>query len=430
MNDMQVNTFQARMNTVPHYDEAIASLQQRRDLVLQMMQSVLKEGVHFGKIPGCGDKPSLFLPGAEQLSSSFGFSPRYKKDIKREGMHLIAEITCELCLPDGTLVAEGISICSTYESKYRYRAAEGESTGAAVPKQYWDLKKEDPKAAQAVIGGPGFSAKKIDGIWTICKATGEKVENPDLADQWNTIIKMGAKRSFVHAVRTATGTADVFTQDIEDFRDSYGTVVDAEVVIPEPERHAPQPVVPSVPGGWTEEAQGQFFELLDTHIHEAYRQGGHPELFQAESDKWHAAKKADPAEKVLAGLTARVKSLQEAAAKALAKKAAPANPTPPDTSTTIPTPGPEPIVEAEIAEGPQDGTPEYTEAAKAALNAACARFFHAYEIQGIAEPKKYVIEMRDKVTNEIRFPDGASQDLKKMMLAEAMQARANKLKIP
>ena len=220
---------------IPNYDDAIRSLQQRRDLVMSLMSSVLKEGTHYGKIPGCGDKPSLFLAGAEQLSASFQFCPRYKVERTRDGMHLTIDITCELYTIDGIFVSEGVASCSTYESKYRYRNGQqaGESTGNPVPKAYWDLRKKDAVKAQALIGGKGYMTKKDEtNNWMIFKVAEqtERVENTDLADCWNTVLKMGAKRAFVHAVRTATGTADIYTQDLEDFRNSYGAVLDAEVV--------------------------------------------------------------------------------------------------------------------------------------------------------------------------------------------------------
>ncbi len=220
---------------IPNYEEAIKSLQQRRDLVLRLMESTLKSGIHYGTIPGCGDKPSLFLTGAEQLSSAFNFCPRYKVTKARDGMHLTVDIVCELYTPSGDFVGEGVAMCSTYESKYRWRAQKtAELTDQPVPKKYWDLRKTDAKAAQALLGGPGYVAKKDENnTWMIFKvaATGEREENPDLADTWNTILKMGAKRAFVHAVRTATGTADIYTQDLEDFKDSYGAVLDAEIIV-------------------------------------------------------------------------------------------------------------------------------------------------------------------------------------------------------
>ena len=45
---------------------------------------------------------------------------------------------------------------------------------------------------------------------------GEKVENDNPADCYNTVLKMAKKRALVDAVLTATAASDIFTQDLED----------------------------------------------------------------------------------------------------------------------------------------------------------------------------------------------------------------------
>jgi hypothetical protein len=42
------------------------------------------------------------------------------------------------------------------------------------------------------------------------------IENPDLPDTWNTVLKMADKRALVAAVLNGTAASDVFTQDAED----------------------------------------------------------------------------------------------------------------------------------------------------------------------------------------------------------------------
>jgi hypothetical protein len=43
-----------------------------------------------------------------------------------------------------------------------------------------------------------------------------KVENPDIADTYNTVLKMAKKRAHVDAILTATAASDIFTQDIDE----------------------------------------------------------------------------------------------------------------------------------------------------------------------------------------------------------------------
>lgn len=187
------------------------------NLVQQVMKQAMKDGEHFGIIPGC-QKPSLFKSGAEKLSLTFRLAPSYEVlQANGENGHREYRVNCTLThIPTGQVFGQGVGVCSTMESKYRYRGGEKVGTGKPVPKDYWNLKKEGKaKEAQDMIGGRGYSAAKVDGIWQICEM-GEKQENPDIADTYNTVLKMAKKRAHVDAVLTATAASDIFTQDVED----------------------------------------------------------------------------------------------------------------------------------------------------------------------------------------------------------------------
>jgi hypothetical protein len=58
-------------------DDAISpkKLTEQVALIQNVMRSVMKDGEHFGKIPGCGEKPSLLKPGAEKLCFTFRMDP-------------------------------------------------------------------------------------------------------------------------------------------------------------------------------------------------------------------------------------------------------------------------------------------------------------------------------------------------------------------
>jgi hypothetical protein len=130
------------------------------------------------------------------------------------------------------------------ESKYRYRGGEKIPTGQQVPTEYWNLKKEGKfTEAAEKIGGKGFGVAKIEGKWEICEI-GEKMENPDIADTYNTVLKMAKKRAYVDGILSATAASDIFTQDIEDMNPAdlgRGNVVDAQVV---PAAGKPQVTMP------------------------------------------------------------------------------------------------------------------------------------------------------------------------------------------
>jgi len=63
-------------------------------------------------------------------------------------------------------------------------------------------------------GGCGAKFKESDPA-IVDQITG-KVENEDPSDQYNTCLKMAAKRAQVAVVITVTGVSDRFTQDMED----------------------------------------------------------------------------------------------------------------------------------------------------------------------------------------------------------------------
>ncbi len=182
--------------------------------IQEMMSQVMKDGTHFGKVPGCGDKPALLKAGAEKLGLMFGLSALFDIQLKElpQG-HREYMVSCTLKSRSGLEVGQGVGCCSTMESKYRYRGAEVKSTGRPVPKEYWENR------APETLGGKGFVAQKIEGQWMICEK-GEKKENPDIADTYNTVLKMAKKRAHVDAILTTTAASDIFTQDIEEFADT------------------------------------------------------------------------------------------------------------------------------------------------------------------------------------------------------------------
>lgn len=179
--------------------------------VQALVKGVLIEKQHYGKIPGT-DKPTLLKPGAEKLCLMFRLAPKYDiESIKHDDGHIEFRITCSLYqIGSDSFWGQGVGSCSTLESKYRYRN-DYEDTGKPVPRSYWENR--DIK----LIGGKGFVVKKDgDGAWKIFKQIG-KIENPDIADQYNTVLKMAKKRAMVDATITATGASDIFIQDMEDF---------------------------------------------------------------------------------------------------------------------------------------------------------------------------------------------------------------------
>jgi len=138
----------------------------RVNIVHQVLSSVMQEGTHYGKVPGCGAKMVLLKPGADVLAMTFRLVPQFAVTrTEMDNGHREYDVTCSMYGPDGALLGQGVGSCCTMEKKYRYRNG---------------------------------------------------VENEDIADVYNTVLKMAKKRAHIDATLTVTGAADLFTQDLID----------------------------------------------------------------------------------------------------------------------------------------------------------------------------------------------------------------------
>lgn len=119
----------------------------------------------YGLIPGCGNKPSLFKPGAEKICILFGLYPQYtvSKIEDYEKGFFAYDFTCSLFDKLNQKVSEGVGTANTKEKKYAKQDA--------------------------------FSIS-------------------------NTILKMAKKRAYIDAVLQVASLSEVFTQDLEDLKDN------------------------------------------------------------------------------------------------------------------------------------------------------------------------------------------------------------------
>lgn len=193
-------------------------MKNRLNLIREVMASSMVEGQDYGKVPGCGDKPGLFQPGAQKLSMMFQLNPEVRSEVINDypgyhrGFRFVVRVT------NGSKFADGVGECSTLESKYRYR-----SSGKKCP----ECGKETIIKGKEQYGGGWLCFEKKGGCGWKCadrtpaaeklmaQDTG-KVENENPADYWNTARKMAFKRAFVHAIINATNTSELWSQDLED----------------------------------------------------------------------------------------------------------------------------------------------------------------------------------------------------------------------
>jgi len=198
-------------------NEVLVQIKKIQDL----MQQAMKEGEHFGKIPGCGDKPTLLKSGAEKLAFMFRLAPRYEITIRDLGKgHREYDIITSLHhITTGNFCGQGVGSCSTMESKFRYRWIDS------------PYKPKKDEADKLKYDGKGrWRKNNNEWIWQ------DRIDYDNPADYYNTIEKMAKKRSLVDAILTATAASDIFTQDIEELE---------EVIFSEPslDKSVPQPIV-------------------------------------------------------------------------------------------------------------------------------------------------------------------------------------------
>lgn len=216
----------------------VAGIHRQIQLIQEVMKAEMKEGEHFGTIPGCGPKPALLKAGAEKLALLFKMAPRFKVDtIDLGNGHREVRIVTELFhITSGTFLGEGLGSCSTMESKYRYRTTARKCP--ACEGEFIIKGKEEYGGGWLCFAKKGgCGAKFKDGDPVIESQEAGKTENPDIADTYNTVLKIGKKRSLIDATLTATAASDLFTQDIDENAPPAAEPAKARAAkIPEPQR--------------------------------------------------------------------------------------------------------------------------------------------------------------------------------------------------
>lgn len=225
----------ARQQTAIEGELSVAQVLAQVQKIQELMKAGMREGEHFGVIPGTErknekgediSKPSLLKPGAEKLCLMFRLAPEYESAERYDGDHLTIKSKCALShIPTGRRLGSGEGSCSTKEVKYAYRHGKRKCPKCGV--EQINRSKYPPKNnpdgepgwychAKGGGCGAGFEAKDP----TITSQSVGRIVNPDLPDQYNTILKMANKRSLIAAVLNATAASDIFTQDIGDDEDA------------------------------------------------------------------------------------------------------------------------------------------------------------------------------------------------------------------
>lgn len=167
--------------------------------VQDIMRSLMKPNVHYGTIPGAGDKPTLLKSGAELLCMTFRISDSYQIDDLSTPDVIRYRVRCVgTHQGTGLELGSGMGEGSTSEEKYRWRKA--------VCMAEWEATPADMRRVK-------YGKQRGGGHYTIEQI---RTEPADLA---NTVLKMACKRAKIAMVLNVTAASDMFSQDLEDLDD-------------------------------------------------------------------------------------------------------------------------------------------------------------------------------------------------------------------
>lgn len=165
---------------------SVADIRKRTRAIQEVMKGVMKEGTHYGTIPGT-PKPSLWKAGAEVLCMTFRLAP----------------------------ILESRVVGDEPEAEWTYTATKRDgSTVSGCCIGFFEV--------EATCTVQGLTGEVLSRCSARCNNREGKYRSANAFDIRNTILKMAEKRAFVSAALMATGASDLFTQDIEDLPESLG----------------------------------------------------------------------------------------------------------------------------------------------------------------------------------------------------------------
>lgn len=196
-----------------------ADLRSQVNLVQEVMKAVMKDGTHFGVIPGT-PKPSLWKPGAEVLAATFRIAVSYRvEDLSTQDVVRYRVTATGTHQTTGIVMGDGMGECSSGEEKYKWRKASSNKEFEATPENHRRKK----------FGYDKYKNQEYEILQV-------RTEPADLA---NTILKMACKRAQVAMTLNVTAASDIFTQDIEDLPEELRPNDDADMREPEPKGPPP-----------------------------------------------------------------------------------------------------------------------------------------------------------------------------------------------
>ena len=130
---------------------AVADIISHVSTVQEVMRAVMKPDVHYGKIPGAGDKPTLLKAGAEVLCMVFRIADSYEVTDLSTPDCIRYRVNCiGTHQASGVVMGSGLGEASSNEEKYKWRKA--------VCKEEWD---ETPANMRRVKHAPSLRSERV-----------------------------------------------------------------------------------------------------------------------------------------------------------------------------------------------------------------------------------------------------------------------------
>lgn len=194
--------------------------------VQEVMRKVMKENVHYGRIPGAGDKPTLLKAGAELLCMTFRVADKYMVEDLSTPDKIRYRVTCiGEHQASGIALGSGLGEASSSEEKYKWRKA-------VCDEEWNDTPPNMRRTKYAKAKGGGFYMQKQ-----------VRTEPDDLA---NTVLKMANKRAKIAMTLNVTAASDMFSQDLEDMEEALRDHL--------AHQDAEAPEQPAAPPTWPDDA--------------------------------------------------------------------------------------------------------------------------------------------------------------------------------
>jgi hypothetical protein len=219
----------------------IAELTSDTHRIGAVIASVMKEGRHYGHIPGTGQveqtvdgkkvkvpRKTLLKPGVEILARTFHLAlyPTVELIDEPDGAITYRVTVAAVHAPTGLTVGYGVGSASSNEEKYKWRRA--------VCDEEWTERDLRGHARTKWAKGERGSVYSIKQVRT------------EPADLDNTILKMATKRARSDAILSVTAASDHFTQDADDMpedlrREIYGEDAPPAEAPADPKERGPAP---------------------------------------------------------------------------------------------------------------------------------------------------------------------------------------------